>query len=515
MPTISIMIGAGSIKHNARNFIAENVDKNRIGNNVQYCNEDIRKVYHALFDFALTAYNAGKKKTRDKIPDYYEHICNGKQEKPFHEIVVQIGDRDSMGFQSGNSELAKSLLDEYYRGFQERNPQLRVFSAHLHMDESTPHLHIDFVPYTTGSKRGLSTRVSLKQALSEQGFKGGSREITEWSQWTSSEKESLGEIMRCHGVEWEHKDEHRKHLSVLDYKKQQRGIEIKNLNASISQLKEKVNELDSMKTSLTVDTEKLSEDKKQLISKVEDEDIKLQTIASDLNPMRIEYNAQRYLKQCMDSDDITRMYPDFVKVKHGFLNQDEYVVVPKDKWESLHITAKNIKAIKKQQKEISEALSELQNTPPYQKVEYYKSENQRIEEKHRIFADESRKKIKNLNNELTKAKKVLEETEKELKNEKQKNSDLKALVGEIHTFLLDITNVLPTEMIDGLKKLGEKIKELLPSLPPLFQVKAPEYIPTIPMIPKTKEKEKKEKEISKEIQKPKKPKRSKSYDMEL
>ena len=47
------------------------------------------------------------------------------------------------------------------------------------MDEATPHLHIDFVPFTTSSKRGLDTRVSLKQALAAQGFKGGSRGDTE------------------------------------------------------------------------------------------------------------------------------------------------------------------------------------------------------------------------------------------------------------------------------------------------------------------------------------------------
>ena len=78
--------------------------------------------------------------------------------------------RENMNADTENGELAKQILDEYYQGFQERNPQLRVFSAHLHMDEATPHLHIDFVPFTTGSKRGLDTRVSLKQALATQGF---------------------------------------------------------------------------------------------------------------------------------------------------------------------------------------------------------------------------------------------------------------------------------------------------------------------------------------------------------
>lgn len=131
---------------------------------------------------------------------------------------------------SEDGQLAATVLDEYMRGFQERNPQLRVFSAHLHMDEATPHLHIDFVPFTTGSKRGLDTRVSLKQALAAQGFKGGTRGDTEWSQWVRSEKEQLAAVMERHGIEWEDKGTHDQHLSVLDYKKEQRAKEIAQLD---------------------------------------------------------------------------------------------------------------------------------------------------------------------------------------------------------------------------------------------------------------------------------------------
>ena len=99
------------------------------------------------------------------------------------------------------------------------------------MDEATPHLHIDFVPFTTGSKRGLNTRVSLKQALAAQGFKGGTRGDTEWSQWVRSEKEQLAAVMERHGIEWEDKGTHDKHLSVMDYKKEQRAKEIAQLEA--------------------------------------------------------------------------------------------------------------------------------------------------------------------------------------------------------------------------------------------------------------------------------------------
>ena len=227
--TISVMVGKGSLNHNSRVFHAENVDPTRTHLNIEYCNENIRDVYHELFDDALARYNEKQKRSDRKITDYYEKICSGKQEKPFHEMVIQIGNRDTCGSGTEEGNFAARLLDEYMKGFQDRNPTLRVFSAHLHMDEATPHIHIDFVPFTTGSKRGLATRVSLKKALEAMGFKGGTRGDTEWDQWANAEKERLAEVMLAHGVEWEKKGIHEEHLSVLEYKKQERYREVKKL----------------------------------------------------------------------------------------------------------------------------------------------------------------------------------------------------------------------------------------------------------------------------------------------
>ena len=227
--TISAMVGKGSVNHNSRKFKAENVDGNRTHLNIDYCNEPIKKVYHELFDEALKRYNDRQTRADRKIENYYEKIRSSKQEKPFHELILQIGDKENMSAESENGTLARELLDEYYRGFQERNPRLKVFSAHL---------HIDFVPFPTGSKRGLDTRVSLKQALAAQGFKGGSRGDTEWNQWVQSEKEHLSAVMERHGIEWEHKGTHEKHLSVLDYKKQEREKEINALEDKLAEKKD-------------------------------------------------------------------------------------------------------------------------------------------------------------------------------------------------------------------------------------------------------------------------------------
>ena len=224
--TISAMVGHGSVNHNSRKFHAKNTDPERSHLNITYCQENIKAVYHELFDEALERYNAKQTRADRRIENYYEKIRSGKQEKPFHEIILQVGNKDDMSADSDEGRLAAAVLDEYMRTFQERNPNLRVFSAHLHMDEATPHLHIDFVPFTVGSKRGLDTRVSLKQALAAQGFKGGTRGDTEWSQWVRTEKEQLSAVMERHGIEWEDKGTHDKHLSVLDYKKEQRAKEI-------------------------------------------------------------------------------------------------------------------------------------------------------------------------------------------------------------------------------------------------------------------------------------------------
>ena len=171
-----------------------------------------------LFDEALAAYNAKKKKTRDKIPDYYEHIRQGKQEKLFHEVIFQIGNKDDCGCGSLDGDRAVAVLKEFAESFQERNPHLRVFNAVLHMDEATPHIHIDFVPVATEQTRGLQTRVSMKQALKQQGFTSLGRNMTEWRAWMEREKRTLAELAQAHEFEIVSLGGGRKHMDLPEYR---------------------------------------------------------------------------------------------------------------------------------------------------------------------------------------------------------------------------------------------------------------------------------------------------------
>ena len=216
--TISGMTGRGSIRHNNRDFTAANVDRERSEQNIVFVNEDLKQVYHELFDKALETYNAGKKKTRDKIPDYYEHIRQSKQEKLFHEAIFQIGNLSDCGCGSEGGQRAAEALTEFAETFRERNPHLRVFNMVLHMDEATPHLHVDFVPVATEQTRGLSTRVSMKQALKQQGFTGLGRKQTEWKAWMDREKDALTEIAQQHEFEIISLGSNRRHMDLPEYK---------------------------------------------------------------------------------------------------------------------------------------------------------------------------------------------------------------------------------------------------------------------------------------------------------
>ena len=223
--TISGMMGPGSISHNNRKFFAANVDQSRTEQNVTYCNDNLKQVYHEIFDEALAAYNAKKKKTRDKITDYYEHIRQGKQEKLFHEAIFQIGNLEDCGCGSPGGERAAAALKEFAESFRERNPHLRVFNMVLHMDEATPHLHVDFIPVATEQSRGLSTRVSMKQALKQQSFESQGRKQTEWNAWMDREKAALKEIAQVHEFEIISLGGGRPHMDLPQYREAAQRLE--------------------------------------------------------------------------------------------------------------------------------------------------------------------------------------------------------------------------------------------------------------------------------------------------
>ena len=283
--TISGMIGTRSLAHNRRDFIAENVDPDRVHLNICYQNENLKEVYKELFDDSVERYNVGKRKDR-QITNYYEKIRQGKQEKLFHEVIFQIGNREDMAVGTTEGDLAVKVLDEYVKNFQQRNPTLHVFSCYLHQDEATPHLHIDFVPYVTGWKgKGMDTRVSLKQALKSLGFQGGNKHDTELNQWINHEKELLAEIARQHRIEWEQKGTHEEHLDVYNFKKKECRKEVQALEQEKEYLTAENEGLTAQIAEVRADIQLLKDDTEQAVQDKEAAEKRAEKAEKDLHSL--------------------------------------------------------------------------------------------------------------------------------------------------------------------------------------------------------------------------------------
>lgn len=204
----SLCQGKGSLSHNLRLFSANNVDRTRTRDNIVFVNIPQQEMYERLFDEAVSEYNARQKRNDRKITvSYYEHqfgrkyssnvVTSADKRNSFYEDVVQIGDMNNTGVGTVDAEVAKVILTEYITDFEKRNPNFKVFCAVLHMDEATPHLHIDYIPighYT----RGIPVQNGIAQALYEMGYGTGKNAIARWRQ---SEYEVLKGICTMNDIE--------------------------------------------------------------------------------------------------------------------------------------------------------------------------------------------------------------------------------------------------------------------------------------------------------------------------
>ena len=266
--------------------------------NICYRDENLKEVYKELFDEAVERYNVGKRNDR-KITNYYEKIRLGKQEKLFHEVIFQIGNCGDMAVGTEEGELAVKILDEFLKDFEKRNPTLRLFNCYLHLDESTPHLHVDFVPYVSGwTGKGMDTKVSLKQALKSLGFPGGSKRDTELNQWINHEKEVLAEVAKKYGIEWEQKGTHEEHLDVYNFKKKERKKEVQALEQEKEYLTAENESLAFKISEVKADIEKLEEEKLQF--KKEKDAAEKRTEKAEMELKKLE-DRREFLQSVMDN----------------------------------------------------------------------------------------------------------------------------------------------------------------------------------------------------------------------
>ena len=251
---ISHCQGKGSLTHNNRKFNAKNVDDTRTKDNIVFVQQPIEEAYEHLFGAAVERYNAKQKRADRKIKtSYYEHTFKRKisqtvvtaadKRKSFYEDVVQIGDMKNTGVGTPDAEIATACLTEYMQGFQQRNPNFYVFNAVLHLDEATPHLHIDYIP-VGHYKMGVDTQNGIAQALKEMGYGSGKDTISRCASalcaiaQNAAECKVLTEICNRHGIQIDAPEKSRGSLTVEQYK------EYAKITEQVEEKKEEVTRLD-------------------------------------------------------------------------------------------------------------------------------------------------------------------------------------------------------------------------------------------------------------------------------
>ena len=315
--SISFRVDDGVLGHNNREFIADNVDCERVNDNITYVSCDIREVYDDLFGQALAEYNAKQRRSDRRIEDYYEHITKSDRVKPFYEVVVQFGDVDTCGVKSDKWEQAKLMLDDYMRDFKRRNPNLKVFNAVMHLDETTPHLHIDFIPVCRNVQKGLSVKVSMKGALREQGFYSSNKLQNEWSAWEESERKAMTEILHNHNLSRDIKDVHREHLTLDDYKQYAiQKAEIHKTNEQINLLKKK------NPVELTPDEIELIKNQNDIMrSEIQKRDEKISSLSRKLGAKFVPF-------EIFDSDKLQYVAAELEKANVPFVEESNAVYIP-------------------------------------------------------------------------------------------------------------------------------------------------------------------------------------------
>lgn len=219
--------GKGSQLHNRRDYekigkaIPDNIQSYRTYQNVTIVDKDIRAAYKEIFENVLQEYNKRQKRADRRIDDYYEHILKSKNgEKPFYEDVIQWGSMEDFRADPRLREKAKECLVEYARTFEARNPNLKLIGAYVHMDEASPHLHLDYIPVASGYKTSLQARNSLDKAMKQMGYVPvkESRINNATKLWKEHERAYFGELCRSKGLKVEAERKARGSLSVDEYK---------------------------------------------------------------------------------------------------------------------------------------------------------------------------------------------------------------------------------------------------------------------------------------------------------
>lgn len=156
----------GVAKHNLRKYKSDGYSSENIilleGTENLY--QDVRNIYQQEFDEAVREYNEKQKRKERRIDDYFEHVAKLDQDMAV-EIIFQCGDKNFWEEHEDSKERMYNVYRYVLSRLQEYLPDFKVANAVIHFDEASPHMHVVGVPVWSGTKKGLSKKVSKRNVF--------------------------------------------------------------------------------------------------------------------------------------------------------------------------------------------------------------------------------------------------------------------------------------------------------------------------------------------------------------
>lgn len=160
-------------RHNGREYADYKAWKLENGLNNNYTPQDnvylvgnqnlvknIKDLYRKEFGDAIKQYNSKQTRADRQITNYFNHVSKLKNQQVAVELIIQVGSKgDWENLSLKDRQKTLPIFQNQIKKFQSDYPNFLISQAVVHMDESTPHLHIVGVPVGYGKNKGLSKKV--------------------------------------------------------------------------------------------------------------------------------------------------------------------------------------------------------------------------------------------------------------------------------------------------------------------------------------------------------------------
>ena len=308
---------------------------------------DVKELYKTEFAEATYNYNLKQKDERRKVVDYLDKMNKDEKNNIAVEFIYQVGDAETWkGRSLEDKKKTKEIFEKAIDILEAKG--IKVANATIHLDETSPHLHVVGVPIVENQERGLEKQVSQRKVLTREVLK----ELREETEKVFIEE--YKRVYKTNDVTLKKGSEIEEHLSVEDYKSTKKMLEVAKKYGNRKELKEEIEKkVDEVEKAIEgLENDKIEKSKK--ITNLENENKNLTNELTNLEEKNYSLNSE--VKELETSKTTKEKEKDDIEKKLDLYQQkikDYKEQIQKDKEDAIKLEEEQKKLeedLKKQEK---------------------------------------------------------------------------------------------------------------------------------------------------------------------